>query len=98
MEGTPQLLTDVKFTQLRKGGYDPEEVDNYLERINDAVAKLAENLRDATERAESAQAQLADARRAQEEAESELARIRGGGMVSSAPSADEEVAKVLVLA
>jgi DivIVA domain-containing protein len=98
MEGTPQLLTDVKFTQLRKGGYDPEEVDNYLERINDAVAKLADNLRAATELAESAQAQLADARRAQEEAESELARIRGGGMVSSAPAADEEVAKVLVLA
>jgi DivIVA domain-containing protein len=98
MEGTPQLLTDVKFTQLRKGGYDPEEVDNYLERINDAVAKLAENLRAATERAETAQSQLADARRAQEEAESELNRIRGGGMVSSAPAADEEVAKVLVLA
>ena len=99
MEGTPQLLTDVKFTQLRKGGYDPEEVDNYLERINDAVAKLAENLRDATERAETAQAQLADARRAQEEAESELERIRSGGMVStSSSSADEEVAKVLVLA
>ena len=98
MEGTPQLLTDVKFTQLRKGGYDPEEVDNYLERINDAVAKLAENLRAATERAESAQSQLADARRAQEEAESELNRIRGGGMVSSTPAADEEVAKVLVLA
>jgi len=100
MEGTPQLLTDVKFTQLRKGGYDPEEVDNYLERINDAVAKLADNLREANERAESAQAQLADARRAQADAEAELERIRGGeiGTTSGGASADEELAKVLVLA
>ncbi|HVN51844.1 MAG TPA: DivIVA domain-containing protein [Acidimicrobiales bacterium] len=100
MEGTPQLLTDVKFTQLRKGGYDPEEVDNYLERINEAVAKLAENLREANERAESAQSQLADARRAQADAEAELDRIRGGemGTTSSGASADEELAKVLVLA
>ncbi len=95
MEGTPQLLTDVKFTQLRKGGYDPEEVDNYLERINEAVAKLADNLRSATERAESAQSQLADARRAQAEAEAELEVIRSGE--GGAP-ADEQLAKVLVLA
>jgi DivIVA domain-containing protein len=100
MEGTPQLLTDVKFTQLRKGGYDPEEVDNYLERINDAVAKLADNLREANERAEAAQAQLADARRAQTEAEAELEKVRGGeiGTTSAGVSADEELAKVLVLA
>jgi len=100
MEGTPQLLTDVKFTQLRKGGYDPEEVDNYLERINDAVAKLADNLREANERAEAAQAQLADARRAQADAEAELEKVRGGeiGTTSGGVSADEELAKVLVLA
>jgi DivIVA domain-containing protein len=98
MEGTPQLLTDVKFTQLRKGGYDPEEVDNYLERINEAVAKLADNLRAATDRAEAAQSQLADARRAQADAESELERVRGGAPLSTGGSADEQLAKVLVLA
>jgi DivIVA domain-containing protein len=100
MEGTPQLLTDVKFTQLRKGGYDPEEVDNYLERINDAVAKLADNLREANDRAEAAQSQLADARRAQADVEAELERVRGGeiGTTSGGVSADEELAKVLVLA
>jgi cell division initiation protein len=96
MEGTPHLLTDVKFTQLRKGGYDPEEVDNYLERINEAVAKLADNLRAATERAETAESQLSEARRAQTDAEGELERVRAGGLADT--SADEEVAKVLVLA
>jgi DivIVA domain-containing protein len=96
MEGTPHLLTDVKFTQLRKGGYDPEEVDNYLERINEAVAKLADNLRAATERAEAAEAQLADAKRGQSEAEGELERVREGGLPGG--SSDEQVAKVLVLA
>jgi cell division initiation protein len=98
MDGTPHLLTDVKFTQLRKGGYDPEEVDNYLERINDAVSKLADNLRGATDRAETAESQLADARRAQSDAEAELERVRGGGLVSTSGSGEEEVAKVLVLA
>jgi DivIVA domain-containing protein len=99
MEGTPQLLTDVKFTQLRKGGYDPEEVDNYLERINEAVAKLADNLRSATERAETAQSQLADARRAQSDAEAEVERLRDGGVEADAAApTDEQVARVLVLA
>ncbi len=99
MDGSPQLLTDVKFTQLRKGGYDPEEVDNYLERINDAVAKLAEKLRTATEQSESAQAQLAEARRAQSTAEAEVERLSGGDAPVSVPvGGDEELAKVLVLA
>ncbi len=97
MDGSPQLLTDVKFTQLRKGGYDPEEVDNYLERINDAVAKLADKLRAATEQAEAAQSQLAEARRAQTAAEEEAERLRASGGAAPVP-ADDELAKVLVLA
>jgi DivIVA domain-containing protein len=97
MDGSPQLLTDVKFTQLRKGGYDPEEVDNYLERINDAVAKLADKLRAATEQSEAAQAQLAEARRGQSAAEAEVERLQASGGAPPVP-ADEELAKVLVLA
>ena len=34
MDGSPQLLTDVKFTQLKRGGYDPDQVDNFLERVS----------------------------------------------------------------
>jgi cell division initiation protein len=70
MEGTPQLLTDVKFSQHRRG-YDPDEVDNFLERVSAAVAQLQDKLRQATERAEVADLQLAEARRLQVEAAGE---------------------------
>jgi len=100
MEGTPQLLTDVKFSQHRKG-YDPDEVDNFLERVSAAVAQLQDKLRQATERAEVADSQLAEARRLQAEAEAAAARA-GAGTPGSASSpaidADEELKKVLLLA
>ena len=47
MDGNPQLLTDVKFSTHRKG-YDPDEVDNFLERVSAAVAQLQDKLRQAT--------------------------------------------------
>jgi len=95
MEGTPQLLTDVKFSQHRRG-YDPDEVDNFLERVSAAVAQLQDKLRQATERAEMADSQLAEARRLQAEAE---ARTGTGGVVTGpALDADEELKKVLVMA
>ena len=48
MDGTPHLLTDVKFSERRRG-YDPEEVDNFLERVSSAVAAAPRTkLREAT--------------------------------------------------
>ena len=106
MDGTPQLLTDVKFTQQRKG-YDPDEVDNYLERINAAVEQLQDKLREVTKRAETADAKVAEARRlqaeaeaAREQAEADLASARraGGAAGEPAGSVDDELKKVLLLA
>jgi len=93
MEGTPQLLTDVKFSQHRRGD-DPDEVDNFLERVSAAVAQLQDKLRQATERAEVADLQLAEARRLQVEA------AAGSGGVAPGPAldADEELKKVLLFA
>ena len=98
MEGTPQLLTDVKFSQHRRG-YDPDEVDNFLEHVSAAVAQLQDKLRQATERAEMADSQLAEARRLQAEAEA-AARAAGAGDGTPGPAldADEELKKVLLLA
>ena len=42
--GTPHLLTDVRFSVAKKG-YDPDEVDNFLERVSAAVAQLRDKLR-----------------------------------------------------
>jgi DivIVA domain-containing protein len=87
MDGTPHLLTDVKFSERRRG-YDPEEVDNFLERVSNAVAQLQDKLREATARAEEADARVADAQRAQAAAEAELSRAGTDShtLASSAPA------------
>ena len=107
--GTPHLLTDVRFTVARKG-YDPDEVDNFLERVSAAVAQLQEKLRQATANAEAAEGRATEASRSQtllqariDKLESDLAAARSDapapGQPPRAPEDDAaEVSKVLVLA
>jgi DivIVA domain-containing protein len=106
MDGTPHLLTDVKFSERRRG-YDPEEVDNFLERVSSAVAQLQDKLREATVRAEEADARVADAQRARAAAESELARAGSGAapasslVAASAPDLEadaDKASKILLMA
>jgi cell division initiation protein len=75
MDGTPKLITDVKFTERRRGGYEPDEVDNFLEQIADKVAKLQDMLRRATAQTEQAEARATEAQRAQSAAESRADRL-----------------------
>lgn len=75
MDGTPHLLTDVKFSERRKG-YDPDEVDNFLERVSAAVAQLQDKLRDATTKAEEADARINEAKRNQAVAESQVDQLK----------------------
>ena len=98
MDGSPQLLTDVKFAQIKRGGYDPDQVDNFLERVSAAVAQLQEKLRVATERAEVADAQIAEARRLQTEAEAGAAASGSSTSTAEVGGGDDELKKVLVLA
>ena len=107
--GTPHLLTDVRFSVSRKG-YDPDEVDNFLERVSAAVAQLQDKLRQATADAEAAKAREQEAVRAQTQLKSRIAELESGGAVQivAAPavpvitrSGDEEAeaaASVLVMA
>jgi DivIVA domain-containing protein len=101
MDGNPQLLTDVKFSTHRKG-YDPDEVDNFLERVSTAVAQLQDKLRQATDRAETADAKVAEARRLQADAEAALEAAGGhldaDGQAVAPGEGDDELKKVLVLA
>jgi cell division initiation protein len=106
--GTPHLLTDVRFSVARKG-YDPDEVDNFLERVSAAVAQLQDKLRQATANAEAAEGRANDATRAQtllqarvDKLEADLAAA-GTGAPAAAPLRSPEddaaeVSKVLVLA
>jgi DivIVA domain-containing protein len=104
MDGTPHLLTDVKFSERRRG-YDPEEVDNFLERVSGAVAQLQDKLREVTARAEDADGRIAEAQRAKDAAEAELAKAKAGAPSASAPAtvadpeADaEKASKILLMA
>ncbi len=54
MDLSPQLLREVEFRQMWRG-YSPDEVDEFLERLAVVVEELQTRLRDAVQRAESAE-------------------------------------------
>jgi len=82
--GTPHLLTDVRFDVKRKG-YDPDQVDNFLERVSAAVAQLQDKLRQSTTAAEAAETRAADAVRNESRLQSRVAELESGGAVTAAP-------------
>jgi DivIVA domain-containing protein len=51
MELTPKVFRDVQFREKLRGGYHPEDVDEFLEQAAVAVEELTERLRQSTERA-----------------------------------------------
>jgi DivIVA domain-containing protein len=108
--GTPHLLTDVRFSVSRKG-YDPDEVDNFLERVSAAVAQLQDKLRQAAGQAETAEGRAAEASKSQavlqariDALEGELAAARAEGplpapTIARNPEEDaEQASKMLLLA
>jgi len=60
MDVTPKLLEDVEFREKFRG-YDPEEVDEFLERVAVAFGQLQDSLRSANEQLESANSRAARA-------------------------------------
>ncbi len=55
MEVTPKVFRDVQFREKARGGYHPEDVDEFLEQAAIGAEALLERLREATERAERAE-------------------------------------------
>ena len=60
MELTPKVFDDVEFRE-RFRGYDPDEVDAFLERVARSVQELDKQLKDALDRAEKAEARAREA-------------------------------------
>lgn len=85
MDVTPQVLHEVEF-RAKVRGYDPDEVDDFLERVAVGVGQLQDRLREAVERAASAESQAAELR----------AKVKAGG--SSTNETDETLRRTLVLA
>lgn len=98
MDVTPQVINEVEFHQKMRG-YDPDEVDDFLERVAVAVGGLQERARDAADRAVVAERRAADL-------ESRLRDFSSRSDPSPAPAAvtvmsDEEadtIKRTLVLA
>jgi DivIVA domain-containing protein len=105
--GTPHLLTDVRFSVSRKG-YDPDEVDNFLERVSAAVAQLQDKLRQATAATEAAEARATEAVRNESRLQARVAELEKAGpapAVRAAPiratdpqAEAEQAASLLVMA
>ena len=52
---TPKVFRDVQFREKLRGGYHPEDVDEFLEQAAVGVEELTERLRQATERVQRAE-------------------------------------------
>ena len=61
MELTPKVFRDVQFREKLRGGYHPEDVDEFLEQAAVGVEELTERLRQATERAQRAEQSATEA-------------------------------------
>ena len=59
MDVTPQVINEVEFHQKMRG-YDPDEVDDFLERVAVAVEQFQERVRAAEQRAVAAERKLAE--------------------------------------
>jgi len=66
MELTPKAFRDVQFREKLRGGYHPEDVDEFLEQAAVAADDLHAQLRQATERAQRAEQAASEASSADE--------------------------------
>jgi cell division initiation protein len=91
MDVTPQVINEVEFHQKMRG-YDPDEVDDFLERVAVAVEQFQERIRVAEHRALEAERQSND-----------VDRGRPSETATSAPAAGETddaetITRTLILA
>lgn len=77
MEESPVLVSNVEFDEVKRG-YDPEQVDAYLDEVGKAVGVLKSMLREAVERAEAADARISDTLRSKTAAERALSEFEAG--------------------
>ena len=102
-QATPQLLTDIQFNVARKG-YDPSEVDAFLERLSAAVTVMQDRLRQSAAEAESAGRRAAEAERESAALRARIAELESGVVFTpvtaeTSPEVEaEQAASVLAMA
>jgi DivIVA domain-containing protein len=100
---TPQSLTDIQFKVSRKG-YDPTEVDSFLERLGVAVRQMQEKLRQSTAALEAAERRASDSAQAQALLQTRITELEGAvasspnGLAATPELEAEEAASLLAMA
>lgn len=61
MDVSPKTLREVEFREKLRGGYHPEDVDQFLEQVAQGLEVLHDRLRQAVERAQRAEAAATEA-------------------------------------
>jgi DivIVA domain-containing protein len=89
MDVTPQLLHDVEFREAKRGGYNTQDVDDFLERLAVGLERQDAAVKDARQRIEAAEARVAEAERRALQAEQRA---------SETSDSDETLKRTLVLA
>jgi DivIVA domain-containing protein len=79
MDVTPQVINEVEFHQKMRG-YDPDEVDDFLERVAIAVEQFQERIRAAEQRAVTAEKRAAEIE----------GRVQSAPAAAAAPAAPSE--------
>ena len=102
MNGQPtsQILTEIQFKVTRKG-YDPSEVDAFLERLSSAVSQMQEKLRQSGAATAAAEARAAEALRAQAALQSRINELEVAPVPAAALSPEleaEQAASILAMA
>ena len=89
MDVTAQVLHDVEFREAKRGGYNTQDVDEFLERLAVAIDRQDAQMREARQRVAAAEQRAVEAERRAEEGDH-----RTGGSFD----ADETLKRTLVLA
>jgi len=89
MDVTPQLLHDVEFREAKRGGYNTQDVDDFLERLAVGLERQEAAVKDARQRIEAAEERVAEAERRAVQAEQRA---------SETSDSDETLKRTLVLA
>lgn len=89
MDVTPQLLHDVEFREAKRGGYNTQDVDEFLERLAVGLERQEASVKEVRQRLEVAEARAAEAERRALQAEQ---------AASDTSASDETLKRTLVLA
>lgn len=89
MDVTPQLLHDVEFREAKRGGYNTQDVDEFLERLAIGLERQEKVVQEAQQRVAAAEARAEEAERR---------AIHAEQAASETTASDETLKRTLVLA